>query len=210
LDKLIGGVQQMDRYSRTVAYLKVLLPLTALALLSTLFLISRGIDTEAVIPFAQKEIEERMRGQQVTAPFFSGTTSQGDQIMVTASTARPGSSSGNGATANDLQAEIRMATGGQMTLASESGSVHPDQDRALFKGNVILTSADGLVVETEELESALSAVSAESPGPVRATGPMGVLTAGQMLVRAESEGAPVQLLFKNRVKLVYDPSKTER
>jgi lipopolysaccharide export system protein LptC len=210
LDKLIGGVQQMDRYSRTVAYLKVLLPLTALALLSTLFLISRGIDTEAVIPFAQKEIEERMRGQQVTAPFFSGTTSQGDQIMVTASTARPGSSSGNGATANDLQAEIRMATGGQMTLASESGSVYPDQDRALFKGNVILTSADGLVVETEELESALSAVSAESPGPVRATGPLGVLTAGQMLVRAESEGAPVQLLFKNRVKLVYDPSKTER
>ena len=200
----------MDRYSRTVAYLKVLLPLTALALLSTLFLISRGIDTEAVIPFAQKEIEERMRGQQVTAPFFSGTTSQGDQIMVTASTARPGSSSGNGATANDLQAEIRMATGGQMTLASESGSVYPDQDRALFKGNVILTSADGLVVETEELESALSAVSAESPGPVRATGPLGVLTAGQMLVRAESEGAPVQLLFKNRVKLVYDPSKTER
>lgn len=200
----------MDRYSRTVAYLKVLLPLTALALLSTLFLISRGIDTEAVIPFAQKEIEERMRGQQVTAPFFSGTTSQGDQIMVTASTARPGSSSGSGATAIDLQAEIRMATGGQMTLASESGSVYPDQDRALFKGNVILTSADGLVVETEELESALSAVSAESPGPVRATGPMGVLTAGQMLVRAESEGAPVQLLFKNRVKLVYDPSKTER
>ncbi|WP_192967199.1 hypothetical protein [Phycobacter azelaicus] len=200
----------MDRYSRTVAYLKVLLPLTALALLSTLFLISRGIDTEAVIPFAQKEIEERMRGQQVTAPFFSGTTSQGDQIMVTASTARPGSSSGSGATANDLQAEIRMATGGQMTLASESGSVYPDQDRALFKGNVILTSSDGLVVETEELESALSAVSAESPGPVRATGPLGVLTAGQMLVRAESEGAPVQLLFKNRVKLVYDPSKTER
>ncbi|MBE1297570.1 MAG: hypothetical protein GJ678_15320 [Rhodobacteraceae bacterium] len=200
----------MDRYSRTVAYLKVLLPLTALALLSTLFLISRGIDTEAVIPFAQKEIEERMRGQQVTAPFFSGTTSQGDQIMVTASTARPGSSSGSGATANDLQAEIRMATGGQMTLASERGSVYPDQDRALFKGNVILTSSDGLVVETEELESALSAVSAESPGPVRATGPLGVLTAGQMLVRAESEGAPVQLLFKNRVKLVYDPSKTER
>ena len=86
----------MDRYSRTVAYLKVLLPLTALALLSTLFLISRGIDTEAVIPFAQKDIEERMRGQQLTAPFFSGTTSGGDEIMVTASTARPGGSSGSG------------------------------------------------------------------------------------------------------------------
>lgn len=200
----------MDRYSRTVAYLKVLLPLTALALLSTLFLISRGIDTEAVIPFAQKDIEERMRGQQLTAPFFSGTTSGGDEIMVTASTARPGGSSGSGAMASDLEAEIRIAGGGQMTLASDSGTIHPGQDLALFTGNVVLTSADGLVVETEMLETSLSAVRAESPGPVRATGPLGVLTAGQMLVRAESEGAPVQLLFKNRVKLVYDPSKAER
>ncbi len=204
------GVQQMDRYSRAVAYLKVLLPLTALALLSTLFLISRGIDTEAIIPFAQKELEERMRGQQVTAPFFSGTTSQGDEIMVTASTARPGISSGNGAMASDLKAEIRIADGGLMTLASDRGTIHPDQDKALFAGNVIITSADGLVVETDELESALSAVRAESMGAVRATGPLGVLTAGQMLLRAETKGAPVQLLFKNRVKLVYDPSKTER
>ncbi|MEL0436938.1 LPS export ABC transporter periplasmic protein LptC [Phycobacter sp. K97] len=200
----------MDRYSRTVAYLKVLLPLTALALLSMLFLISRGIDTEAVIPFAQKEIEERMRGQQVTAPFFSGTTAQGDEIMVTASIARPGSSSGGGAMASDLQAEIRMSGGGKMTLSSDSGSIHPGRDMAQFTGNVVLTSADGLVVETDELESSLSAVRAESPGPVRATGPMGVLTAGQMLVRAETQGAPVQLLFKNSVKLVYDPSKAER
>ena len=58
----------MDRYSRMVTFLKVLLPLAALALLSTLFLISRGINTKATIPFAAHEIEERMRGQQITAP----------------------------------------------------------------------------------------------------------------------------------------------
>lgn len=200
----------MDRYSRMVAYLKVLLPLTALALLSTLFLISRGVDTEAVIPFAQKEIEERMRGQQVTAPFFSGTTAQGDEIMVTASVARPGSNSGNGASASDLHAEIRMSEGGRMTLVSDSGAIHPDQDLARFSGNVVLTSADGLVVETEELETSLSTLRAESRGTIRAKGPMGNLSAGQMVITSESEGAPVQMLFKNRVKLVYDPSTEER
>ncbi|MDE4134329.1 LPS export ABC transporter periplasmic protein LptC [Phaeobacter sp. QD34_3] len=200
----------MDRYSRMVAYLKVLLPLTALALLSTLFLISRGIDTDAVIPFAQKEIEERMRGQQITGPFFSGTTADGDEIMVTASVARPGSSSGNGAMASDLEAVIRMAQGGRMTLVAETGTIHPGQDMARFTGNVRLTSVDELVVETEELETSLSSLRVQSPGAVRATGPMGTLTAGQMLITAQSEGAPVQMLFKNRVKLVYDPSSEER
>ncbi|MDE4062455.1 LPS export ABC transporter periplasmic protein LptC [Phaeobacter gallaeciensis] len=199
----------MDRYSRTVAYLKVLLPLAALALLSTLFLISRGVDTEAVIPFAQKEIEERMRGQQVTRPFFSGTTAQGDEIMVMASVAQPNSGSG-GATATNLQAEIRMAEGGRMTLVSDSGAVHPDQGLARFSGNVKLTSADGMTVETELLETALDGVRAESPGPVHATGALGVLTAGQMLVTAKTEGGPVQMVFKNRVKLVYDPNTKER
>ncbi len=200
----------MDRYSRMVAYLKVLLPLAALALLSTLFLISRGVDTKAVIPFAQKEIEDRMRGQQVTAPFFSGTTSQGDEIMVTASVARAGSSAGNGATASDLEAVIRLSRGGRMTLVSDQGSINPDQDIARFSGHVVLTSADGLTVRTEALETALSTLMASSPGEVTATGPLGNLTAGQMLITAKSEGAPVQMVFKNRVKLVYDPRTNER
>lgn len=200
----------MDRYSRMVAYLKVLLPLAALALLSTLFLISRGVDTKAVIPFAQKEIEDRMRGQQVTAPFFSGTTSQGDEIMVTASVARAGSFAGNGATASDLEAVIRLSRGGRMTLVSDQGSINPDEDIARFSGHVVLTSADGLTVRTEALETALSTLMASSPGEVTATGPMGNLTAGQMLITAKSEGAPVQMVFKNRVKLVYDPRTNER
>ena len=98
----------MDRYSRMVALLKVLLPLAALALLSTLFLISRGVNIEATIPFADHEIEERMRGQQITAPFFSGTTAQGDEITVTASIARPGGPS-SPAVATDLTAVNSMA-----------------------------------------------------------------------------------------------------
>ena len=97
----------MDSHSRAVAYLKVLLPLAALVLLSTLFMISRGVNTDAVIPFAQKEIEDRMKGQQVTAPFFSGTTMRGDEIMVTAALARPGRT-GSAPVASDLSAEFKL------------------------------------------------------------------------------------------------------
>ena len=125
----------MDRYSRMVAFLKVLLPLAALALLSTLFLISRGMNTEATIPFAAHEIEERMRGQQITAPFFSGTTAQGDEIAVTASIARPGGAT-SPAVATDLVAVIRMADGGRLTLSSQSGDGQIDKDIPSLHGQV--------------------------------------------------------------------------
>lgn len=199
----------MDSHSRAVAFLKVLLPLAALVLLSTLFLISRGVNTDAVIPFAQREIEDRMRGQLVTAPFFSGTTAKGDEILVTASTARPGRN-GAPAIASDMSAEIILAEGGKITLASETGAINPARDTARFTGNVTITSADGLVVETEELNSILSGLSATSPGPVRATGDIGVLTAGNMQIEAKTGGGPVHMLFKNGVKLLYQPQQPER
>jgi len=199
----------MDRYSRMVAFLKVLLPLAALALLSTLFLISRGMNTEATIPFAAHEIEERMRGQQITAPFFSGTTAQGDEIAVTASIARPGGAT-SPAVATDLVAVIRMADGGRLTLSSQSGEVQIDKDIASFIGKVEITSAAGLVVTTDLLNATLSGISADSPGPVQAIGPIGTLNAGTMQLQTKTQGGPLHMLFNNGVKLVYDPRKSER
>ena len=94
----------MDRYSRVVSYLKVALPLAALALLSTLFLISRTINTDPSIPFADFELENRLRGQQVTAPFFTGTTATGQEITIAATKALQWW--WQGASASDLEAEI--------------------------------------------------------------------------------------------------------
>jgi len=199
----------MDTYSRMVAFLKVLLPLAALVLLSTLFLISRGVDTDATIPFADHEIEERMRSQQITAPFFSGTTAQGDEIMVTASIARPGGASAP-AVATDLHAVISMADGGRLTLRSDNGAVQIDKDIASFSGNVEITSAAGLLVTTDLLNATLSGVSADSPGPVQASGPIGMLNAGTMQLQTKTQGGPLHMLFNNGVKLVYDPQKSER
>ena len=54
-----------DRHSRVVSWLKVLFPLIALALLSTLFLLSRAIDPGQAIPFAEKEVQDRRKHQQI-------------------------------------------------------------------------------------------------------------------------------------------------
>ncbi|MFC3119144.1 hypothetical protein ACFOHS_16900 [Jhaorihella thermophila] len=53
---------------------------------------------------------ERIRGQQVTKPFFSGTTAKGDDIIVQARVARPGGP-GKPAEAEDVTARMISPTG---------------------------------------------------------------------------------------------------
>lgn len=196
----------MDSYSRLVAYLKVILPLAALALLSTLFLLARGIDPEATLPFARQEIEDRVRGQQITAPFFSGTTDDGDEITVSARLARPAGSGGL-AEAEGLRARMKLAQGGQVTLRAETGSVDPATDAARFSGDVEITTSTGYTVQTERLDATIGQFRAQTPGTVRATGPVGDLTAGRMEMAPEKPGGPVHMVFKGGVKLVYEPQK---
>lgn len=194
----------MDGYSRLVAYLKVILPLAALALLSTLFLLSRSIDPTATIPFAQKEMEERVRGQQITGPFFSGVTEDGDEISVSARVARPAGAGGL-ADAEDLRARMILAQGGEISLTSATGSVDTTTDRASFAGDVRVTTSTGYVVTTDQLDAGIGTMSASTPGTVDATGPFGTFTAGQMQIGAKNKDGPVHMLFTNGVKLVYDP-----
>lgn len=199
----------MDGYSRIVAFLKVLLPLAALVLLSTLFLISRGTNTETSIPFAEQEIEERLRDQQVTAPFFSGTTAQGDEIMFTAARARPGSAGGP-AEAEDIKARLRTISGSEMNIRSDSGQIRMDTDVASLLGNVEITSSTGVHVTSDALNAALSGIEGNSPGPVAGTGPFGEFTAGSMHFSSKNGDGPIHMLFNKGVKLIYTPQKQER
>lgn len=199
----------MDLYSRLIAFLKVLLPLAALGILATLFLLSRTTGPIATIPFADKDIADRMRDQQITAPFFSGTTSKGEEIIVTASVVRPGGPD-TPAEAVDLNGRITLADGQRITLESKTGKFDLPDDMATFSGNVKIATSTELLVLTDVLNTALSGVYGNTPGQVEGSGPFGDFTAGQMEMTAKKDGGPVHMLFKNGVKLIYDPKQSER
>lgn len=199
----------MDGYSRMVQLLKVLLPLAALALLSTLFLLSRSVDPNATIPFAEQDMADRMRDQQVTKPYFSGTTAKGEEVLVTAMIARPGGPN-SPAEATDLDAQIKLIDGQIIRLTSDLGSVALDRDMAVFSGDVRITSTDGTEIRTEVLNTALSGIKGSTPGTVTGTGPIGDFTAGNMEMGAKNDDGPIHMVFKNGVKLIYDPQKQER
>ncbi len=198
-----------DRYSRLVSWLKVLFPLAALGLLSTLFLLSRAIDPEAVIPFADKEIQDRLRDQQVTGPFFSGTTADGDQISFAADvlTTPQGQTGAN--EAEKVRVVINLTGGAEVVFIAAMASFDLASDRADLTGDVLITTSTGYRIVTDALTSSLSVLNIHSPGQVEGTGPPGVLTAGEMRLSLPKDGDHAQLIFTNGVKLIYNPKQVE-
>lgn len=198
----------MDGYSRLVAFLKVILPLTALGLLSTLFLLSRNVDPTATLPFEQTEVTERLRDGSVTSPHYSGMTKGGDKVTIIASTAKPGNQ-GEFAQARDINALIEMTNGTDVTLESLTGSFDPDSDFARFTGDVQIETTTGYTLNTEALNSRMTSLDLRSDGAVDGTAPFGTLEAGQMELTTDALTEDAYLRFKDGVKLIYDPKLLE-
>jgi len=176
----------------------------ALVLLSTLFLLSRNIDPMASIPFAEAEVNERMRDQQITGPFFSGSTEQGDQISFSAG--EIGVADGNGrVTAKDVSAQIDLSSGARLVFFADLGEVDIANDTSILSGKVLITTSTGYKINSERLVSAMTSLNIESPNEIIAEGPLGTFSAGSMRLALSEKTKSTQMVFTNAVKLIYDP-----
>lgn len=191
-----------NAYSRFVQVAKVALPLLALSLLSTLFLFSRNIDPEDAIPFAEIDVEQIAQEQSLAAPRFSGVTSDGSTISVTAEQARPDLTNPRRMTASNVAADILTTGGTQILVLSDTALYDGDSNMLELSGRVRLNTSTGFELQTDALQADLGVTRLTAPGPVKGFGPGGTLDAGSMELTGVSG---MQLLhFKNGVKLIYD------
>ena len=195
-------------YSYLVAWLKIILPIAALALLSTLFLLSRSVDPTTSIPFADVDLAERARDQGVTAPYLAGATLSGDLIAFSADRARPDPADETRAIAENIKAWLNLTSGTFLRFRADNGTLDEPSDRAHLHGDVHINSSIGYVIQTQALTSAMREIWAESEGQITGNGPPGTFSAGKMLLRADPDTQDVHLLFTNGVKLIYDPKKS--
>lgn len=194
-----------NTYSRVVAWLKVLLPLMALAILSTMFLISRSIEPIDQIPFSEGGLRDRAAREQVTAPFFAGVTDRGDAVMVSAESARPDRSGEGRVIVEKLKTRINLTEGTEVNFRAETGRIDEPGDLATLSGEVVVENDAGYRIETEHLSMRLRGIAAETRGTVSGSGPLGEFSAGRMELKATGDNDLVQLVFTNGVKLVYRP-----
>lgn len=188
------------RRSRVVAWAKVLLPLAALALLSTVFLLARAPGGPVDIPYAR--LQEIAREPRMDRARLAGVAADGTGVALSASrvTARPGE-----AQAFALE-DPRLETtdeDGTARVAAASGEVDVGARRLRLTGGVRIESSAGLVVETPELLADL-ATGTLTAGPVTATAPLGEIEAGGLsLVQGGEEDA--RLVFNGGVRVLYHP-----
>lgn len=202
----MSGRRAFDGWSRAVGWLKVVLPLTALGLLSTLFLVSNRIDPDAAIPYAEVDIESRLREPRLTQPTYAGTTADGSAITMQATEVRTAQTPDAPSTALNVTAILTTPDGQRTDLRSDEAMLDAESNMLHLSGDVRIADAQGYRLFTEVLDTNLSRTEFVSPAPVKATGPIGEITANSMtLTRNPAGGENYLLVFNGSVKLVYQP-----
>lgn len=194
---------QPDRYSRIVAWLKVMLPLVALGILSTLFLVSRAVSPPAIIPFADSEVQKRLTNQQVTGPYFTGNAASGDEITFIAETVTTPEGQFGSNRAQNVDVRIDKQDGGHITVTALEAVINIAEDKTDLTGDVEVTTSQGYVLRSELLHLWMSRLEMLSPDSVTATTPVGDIEAGGMRLFTPEGSSGSQLLFTDGVKLLY-------
>ena len=201
-------VMHDNTYSRVIAWLKILLPLLALAILSTLFLVARTINPAQELPFADVDVDELAREQRIGKPNYSGLTSDGSAISLSAASARPDPGNPNNLTGEQVTAAIDLARGNRITVASDRMRLDNSAGFARLRDDVVVTTEDGYELRTGMIDIALSRVDVRSNSKTTVTAPIGNLTADSFTLSQRNEASESYVLvFKGHVKLVYVPNE---
>lgn len=195
-----------DTHTRVVGWLKIALPLMALAVLSTLFLLADRIDPEDALPYAEVDVEDLAREPRMTMPSYAGITSDGAALSLTAKEARP-AVDGSPAGALGLRLELTTPDGGRTELLAASAAMDDLAREVVLSGGVTITTSTGYRLDTAEIAAKLDRTGLESRAPVTAIGPAGKISADGMTFHQDIQTPGTYLLvFNGTVRLVYLPS----
>lgn len=190
--------------TRVVRWLRILLPLLALCLLSTLFLFSRGSQIESQIPYAEVDAEAMARDPRLIAPQYAGVTDDGAELALTAANVAlrdRGSASG-------LRLDWRRPDGLTADVTAPAASMA--DDTVQLRGGVRMTTSSGWTVTAQGIDAATDRSRLAASDGIEAQAPFGQITAGQMELVPDGGDAPAGqaasiLNFSGGVRLIYQP-----
>lgn len=183
----------------------MLLPLAALGLLATIFMLSHqreaALDLTAYLKVSDGSALQTGIGQ----PTFSGDTDQGDRVIIRADRAMP---DGDGViAAEQVRADVALNTGGEISMTARRGDFLDGENRLDLSGGVEVTTSNGYVVQTDAVQIRIDHVSGQTTSHVQAHGPVGQLRADRMEVTQDQATGDVQMHFTGNVKLIYLPQQ---
>ena len=197
----MGGRDNL--YSQIVSLAKIVLPLCALALLSTLFLFARNQPEPTNIDL--NKVNEIAREQRLEAPRFSGVTEDGAIIAIDAQSAQPNGDSPDIVSINDIYMKMDNPDGSNLTVSATRGELDGPAKIAHFLDLARVETSTGYIMETNGLIADLNSGIVSSDGLLEIRAPFGTLTAGKVTFQVSRDQTGQQMLFTDGVKLIYNP-----
>lgn len=197
-------------YSRLVGVLKVVLPLTALVLLSLVFLTARTIDPTQAIEQAEIDVEDRARDPRLSGARFAGVTEDGAAMTIVASTARSDPTGAMRLMVTGLSLEVEGADGTRFSARAAQGVLDRGLGRFEMEGGLAITASPGYRLTTQRLSGLLDSTRLVAPMTVSGQAPAGEFMAGRMDLAAipapeSPSGTGYRLVFGGGVRLYYLP-----
>ncbi len=194
-----------NRYSRLVGGLKVVLPIAALALLSTLFLLSDPPDPDRALPYAEVDVAQLARELRLTQPRFAGVLPDGREITLVAEAAAPDFETTDVIVTDEIQGRIALTDDAFLLLDAGAGRIDVAQRVANLSGGVEAETTQGYRIQSDAMQVSLAEVGLDVPQRVQLQGPGLMLEAGAMTLGGPN-GAAV-LSFTGGVRLLYQPQE---
>ncbi|MFT3974818.1 MAG: hypothetical protein QM699_15605 [Amaricoccus sp.] len=198
-------------HSRVVTILKLGLPLVALALVASVFLVQTDDRLGGTINFSDADIDQLGQGLRLTNSVFTGTTQNGDRFRVAAATVIPDAAPPKRATITKLDGSLELVEGRTVSVVADTGDLDIASQRLDIAGNVRLSSSDGYELATDKATIDFVSGSFIAGDRVVTTGALGEITSGNLHVApTTASGEARRFSFSNGVHVIYDPPDPKR
>ena len=185
--------------------LKYLLPMIALGLLSVMFYMSQSAPEESAIPYSERRLYDRVKGPQVNAPYFTGVTGAGDRLSMSAISVKSDQPGDEELAIDQVVLRIKTGPNQDILASSDSGLIRNEKGLLVMEGNIQIVTNDGYQLSASRITSKMDALWLSAEGPVKGTSAAGVLEAGSMEILRNPDTGDLQFIFKDGIKLIYDP-----
>ena len=192
-------------YSGLISWLKILLPVAALAILSSVVYFARGTEEVRTIPFVAVDADEFER-ERATNPEYTTVTQDGGILRVVAEEAVPVSGEPGVYIAEDIAGWLETTSGRLIRATAPSGRIDTGANLADLIGIVSVHTSDGYHVLSKDMQTRLNIAYGETGGAVRGDAPFGTIEAGKLHFGVP-DGSRDVLRFTQGVKVVYEPGE---
>ena len=192
-----------DSYSAFVAWVKTLLPIAALGLLSTIFLFSGKVDVTQSLPYAEHNVAEIISEQRITKPYFTGISSNGTEIALSAAYASPDAENADKLNITELSIVLQSDQTRTTQITAGLGTLDSTTQIAVVSQNVYIAAMPDFWVSTDTLTVDLKQGVAVAEGGFQGVTALGTINAENMVVQMTANDQ--QIVFTNDVRLIYNP-----